>query len=108
MPVTRTRAFNVRLTPDEYETLAVLAGEQTLSAWARPVLLRAASASNNAENVILGELLALRAILLNLHFAVCRGEPVTAETMHRLIARADEDKHNAAQSRLATTAAVPQ
>ena len=41
---------------------------------------------------MLAELLALRAILLNLHFHLCSGTPVTAETMQRLIERADQDK----------------
>lgn len=50
----------------------------------------------------MAELLALRAILLNLHFAVCSGEPVTAETMRRLIDRADQDKLQHAQERLAS------
>ena len=65
-----------------------LAGEQTISEWVRAVLLRAATPS--AEPVLLAELLALRAILLNLHFALCSGEPVTAETMRRLIDRVSQ------------------
>ena len=47
-------------------------------------------------------LLALRAILLNLHFAVCSGEPVTVDMMRRLIDRADQDKIQHAHERLAS------
>jgi hypothetical protein len=95
----RTKSVSTKLTEDEYLTLANLAGTQTLSAWARAVLLQAAFPSP-AEPIILAELLALRMILLNLHFAICGGEPVTAETLHRLIARADQDKHRMAQAHL--------
>jgi type IV secretory pathway TraG/TraD family ATPase VirD4 len=62
----------------------------------RPVQGRGAA----PEPVLLAELLALRAILLNLYFAIGRGEPITAETMRRLIDRADEDKLQHAYARL--------
>jgi len=52
--------------------------------------------------VLLAELLALRAILLNLHFVVCSGEPVTVDMMRRLIDRADQDKIQHAHERLAS------
>jgi hypothetical protein len=52
---------------------------------------------------VLAEVLALRTILLNLHFHLCSGAAVTAETMQRLIERADEDKHQQAEARLHTT-----
>jgi hypothetical protein len=50
---------------------------------------------------VLAELLALRAILLNLHFHLCSGATITAETMQRLIERADQDKGRLAEARLA-------
>jgi hypothetical protein len=80
-----------KITEDEYATVAALAGEQSISEWVRDTLLRAASPDHGAS-VIVSELLALRTILLNLHFAVCRGEPVTQESMQRFIDRADLDK----------------
>ncbi len=49
---------------------------------------------------MLAELLALRTILLNLHFHLCSGTPVTADTMQRLIERADQDKRQQAEARL--------
>jgi hypothetical protein len=95
----RTKSVTTKLTEHEYIALAPLAGTQTVSAWARAVLLEAAF-PNPAEPIILAEVLALRMILLNLHFAICGGEPATAETLHRLIARADQDKHRMAQAKL--------
>jgi hypothetical protein len=100
MPVLRTKCISTKVTDEEYARLEALAGEQTMSEWVRAVLLKAAASST--ESVLLGELLALRAILLNLHFAVCAGEPVTAETMRRLIERADQDKIHHAHERLAS------
>ncbi len=44
------------------------AGEQTLSVWAREVLLRAAR-RQTGESVVVAEVLALRTIFLNLQYA---------------------------------------
>lgn len=96
----RTKSIGTKVTDEEYARLEALAGEQTISEWARAVLLKAAAPST--EPILLAELLALRTILLNLHFAVCSGEPVTAETMRRLIDRADQDKIQHAHKRLAS------
>ena len=41
---------------------------------------------------VLAEVVALRAIQLNVHFHLCSGAPVTAETMQRLIDRTDQAK----------------
>jgi len=84
-------SVGTKVTEDEYAILAAVAGEQSISEWARDTLLRAATPDHGAS-VIVSELLALRTILLNLHFAVCRGETVTQETMQRFIDRADLDK----------------
>jgi hypothetical protein len=97
----RTKSIGTKVTDEEYARLEALAGEQTISEWARAVLLKAAAAPS-AEPILLAELLALRTILLNLHFAVCSGEPVTAETMRRLIDCADQDKIQHARERLAS------
>jgi hypothetical protein len=102
MSVLRTRCISTKVTDEEYARLEALAGDHTISEWVRGVLLRAASASS--ESVLLAEVLALRAILLNLHFAVCSGEPLTADAMHRLIERADQDKVRHAHECLASLA----
>jgi len=51
-----------------------------MSEWVRAALLKAATPST-ADATVLAEVLALRAILLNLHFHLCSGAAVTAETM---------------------------
>jgi hypothetical protein len=97
----RTKSVGTKVTPEEYERIQALAGEQPVSEWVRAALLKAAEPSAAADAAVLAELLALRAILLNLHFHLCSGTPVTAETMQRLIARADENKDHQAEARLA-------
>ena len=56
-----------------------------------------------ADATVLAEVLALRTILLNLHFHLCSSASVDAETMQRLIERADQDKQRQAEARLSTT-----
>ena len=43
-------------------------------------------------HAVMAEVVALRAILLNVLFKQAKGEPLTAEEMQRLIDRADSDK----------------
>lgn len=95
----RTRSVGAKVTDAEYEALTALAGANKVSEVVRHVLQQALARTGETE-VLLAEILALRTILLNLHFAVCNGEPVTTETLHRLIARADQDKAHAAKGRL--------
>ena len=97
----RTKSIGTKVTPEEYARIQTLAGEQPVSEWVHAALLRAAEPSAATDATVLAELLALRAILLNLHFHLCSGTPVTAETMQRLIERADQDKGRLAEARLA-------
>jgi len=96
----RTKSIGTKVTPEEYARIHALAGEQPISEWVRAALLRA-SEPPPADAIVLAELLALRTILLNLHFHLCSGTPVTAETMQRLIEHADHDKRQQAEARLA-------
>ncbi len=96
----RTKSIGTKVTDEEYARIEALAGDQTISEWTRGALLKATEAPS--EPTVLAELLALRTILLNLHFAICAGERVTAETMQRLIDRADQDKAEQARNRLAS------
>jgi hypothetical protein len=96
----RTKSIGTKVTPEEYNRVHALAGDQPISEWVRAALLNAADASQ-VDSVVLAELLALRTILLNLHFHLCSGSPVTADTMQRLIERADQDKRQQAEARLA-------
>jgi hypothetical protein len=94
----RVRSISTKVTEDEYALLAVRAGAQTISEWSRTVLLKAA-APDPPIAALLGEMLALRAILLNLHFAVGTGITPTAEMLQSWIARADRDKWRHAAER---------
>ena len=96
----RTKSIGTKVTPEEYERIQTLAGEQPVSEWVRAALLKAADPPAG-EATLLAEVLALRTILLNLHFHFCSGTAVTAETMQRLIERADQDKQQQAEARLA-------
>lgn len=98
----RTKSIGTKVTPEEYARIQTLAGEQPVSEWVRAALLKAADPSA-ADATVLAEVLALRTILLNLHFHLCSGAAVTTETMQRLIERADQDKHQQAEARLNTT-----
>jgi hypothetical protein len=95
----RTKSIGTKVTPDEYARIQALAGEQPVSEWVRAALLKATDASP-ADSIVLAELLALRTILLNLHFHLGSGTPVAAETMQRLIERADQGKYQQAEARL--------
>jgi hypothetical protein len=95
----RTKSIGTKVTLEEYARIQALAGEQPISEWVRAALLKAANASS-ADSIVLAELLALRTILLNLHFHLCSGTPLTADTMRRLIECADHDKRQQAEARL--------
>jgi hypothetical protein len=99
----RTKGITIKVTDDEYVTLARLAKGQTVTAWVRDVVLATAT-PRPIDHVLLTEFLALRTILLNLHAALAAGEAPTFDTVQRLIERADGDKFRKAQERLAQTA----
>ncbi len=92
MPALRTKSVSTKVTDEEYAQFEALAGEQTISE------------PNAGEQTVLAELLALRTILLNLHFAVSEGQTLTAEEMQQLIERADQNKLSKARQRLAEAA----
>jgi hypothetical protein len=96
----RTRSIGTKVTESEYVALEAMAGEQRLSEWVRQVLLAAVRSVPAEPVVVLAELLALRTILLNLHFAVTTGASLSADDMRQLIERADEDKWQKAEERL--------
>ena len=88
MPALRTKSVSTKVTDEEYAQLEALAGEQTISEWARDVLLKAAK-PNSGEQVILAEVVALRTILLNALYKLGQKEGLSAEEMQELIERAD-------------------
>src|SRR5260370_12877611 len=91
MPSLRTKSSSTKVTDEEYSQFEALAGEQTISEWVRDVLLKATK-PNAGEQTVLAEVLALRTILLNVHFAVFQGQMLTDEKMQQLIERADHNK----------------
>jgi hypothetical protein len=99
MSVLRTKSVGTKVTADEYAKLEVLAGTQSLSEWTRDVLLKAAAPDPAIQ--LLAELLALRTILLNVHFTISSGGALSVEQMQLLIERADQDKIGRAHERLA-------
>jgi hypothetical protein len=103
MPSLRTKSISTKVTDEEYALFETLAGEQTISEWARDVLLKATK-PNAGEQTVLAEVLALRTILLNIHFDVSQGQTLTAEKMQQLIERADQNKLSKARERLAEAA----
>ena len=92
-PVLRTRSVTTKITDAEYAQLDELVGASglNLSEWVRKKLLNAGRSDGDA-NVLLGELLALRSIVINLLFSIANGERVTREQMQTLIERADSNK----------------
>ncbi len=103
MSALRTKSVSTKVTDEEYAQFEVLAGEQTISEWVRDVLLKATK-PNAGDQTVLAEVLALRTILLNLHFAVSQGQTLTGEEIRQLIERADQNKLSKARQRLAEAA----
>jgi hypothetical protein len=96
----RSKSVGTKVTEAEFAALEARAQAQslTLSEWVRTELLEPSRAGGN--DVLLGEVLALRTILINLLFSVSKGEPITSQAMNELIQRADADKTNRALERL--------
>ena len=99
----RTKSISTKVTDEEYAQMEALAGEQTISEWARDVLLKAAK-RNAGEQVILAEVVALRTILLNALYKLGQKEELSAEEMQELIERADGERFHRAKERLAAPA----
>ena len=95
----RNKSVGTKVTAVEFEALEGRAHAQklTLSEWVRAELLD--TKKEDGDEVLLGELLALRSILINLLFSLGKGERLTAEAMKELIERADRDKANRAAGR---------
>jgi hypothetical protein len=74
----RNRTVGCKMTDDEYERLSAVVESEgmTLGEWCREVLLERAEGRKPSviEETLLAEVLALRTILLNLHFTVAKGE----------------------------------
>jgi hypothetical protein len=91
MPRVRTRSVGTKLTEAEYAAIQMVAGDRFPSEWVRATLL-AAARPRPIEIVLLAEVLSLRTVLLNLHFAIASGQPLTADRLQGFIDRADAEK----------------
>ena len=107
MPTPRIKSISTKVTEEEYAQFEALAGAQTISEWAREVLLRASKPSPSDQTIV-AELLALRMILVNVLFSIANREPLTSEDMQDMINRADASKLAKALDRLTTTTTEPQ
>ena len=107
----RTKTLSTKVSDEEFRDLEAVAskGGLTLSEWCREALLaslnrqESKSVTDSAATgqvALLAELVALRAILLNVLFRQANGQTVTAEEMQGLIDRADSDKIRKARERL--------
>jgi hypothetical protein len=65
--------------------------------WVRDALLEQAQ---TGDEILLAEVLGLRTIVLNLLFAIAKGEAMTAEQMQELIQQADAKKSERARKLL--------
>ena len=110
-PPFRTKTLSTKVSDEEFTQLeaAVSKSGLTLSEWCREAILAGVngrepkSANDSAATgqlALLAELVALRAILLNVLFRQANGQTVTAEEMQGLIDRADSDKVRKARERL--------
>jgi len=78
-----------------------------LAEWVREALLSAPVESGpDSGEVALGEILALRSLLLNLHFRAAKREAIPEPEMRGLIERVDDTKMQRARERLAVVRAA--
>lgn len=100
----RTRSVSVKVTDAEYPALSACAQakQMKVAEWGRHALLEAArqsvtqtgaggAGSGGGEHLLLllTELCAFRAAMLNILFTMAQGEHLTAEKLREMVARAD-------------------
>ena len=102
-PPLRTKSVGTKVSEAEFALLEERArgAGMRLAEWVREALLSAPVESGvDSGEVALGEVLALRSLLLNLHFRAAKGEAIPEPEMRGLIERADETKMQRARERL--------
>jgi hypothetical protein len=100
-PPLRTKTLGTKVSEEEFAQLEAAASERGLTVNGQG---EKSADSGRADQALMAELVALRAILLNVLFKLANGEKPTAEEMQRLIDRADADKLKKARERLAQAA----
>ena len=106
-PPLRTKSVGTKVSEAEFALLEERArgAGLRLAEWVREALLAApvepgAGSGVDSGEVALAEVLALRSLLLNLHFRSAKGEPVAESEMRGLIERADGAKMQRARERM--------
>lgn len=106
-PPLRTKSVGTKVSEAEFALLEERArgAGMRLAEWVREALLAApvepvAGSGVDSGEVALAEVLALRSLLLNLHFRTAKGEPVVESEMRGLIERADGAKMQRARERM--------
>jgi hypothetical protein len=108
-PPLRTKSVGTKVSEAEFALLEERArgAGMRLAEWVREALLSAPVESGpDSGEVALGEILALRSLLLNLHFRAAKGEPMAESEMRGLIERADGTKIERARERMAAVRAA--
>jgi hypothetical protein len=98
-PPLRTKTLGTKVSEEEFAQLERAASERGLT-----LSDEKSADAGGTGHALMAELVALRAILLNVLFKLANGEKPTAEEMQRLIDRADADKLKKARERLAQAA----
>jgi hypothetical protein len=105
MAIRRTKSLGTKVTEDEFAQCQARAGTHTLSEWVRATLFHGRP-PDPVVQALFAEVVALRAILVHLHFASANGgDPLTADQMQTLIDGADHDRWQMAAERIAAAAA---
>jgi hypothetical protein len=102
-PPLRTKSVGTKVSEAEFALLEERArgAGLRLAEWVREALLSApVELGPDSGEVALAEVLALRSLLLNLHFRAAKGEPVAEAEMRGLMERADGSKMQRARERL--------
>ncbi len=95
-PALRTKSIGTKVSDEEYAQMEAqaTARQLTVSEWCREVLLASVNGGRveprGESPTVLAEVQALRAIVLNLFYAVLRGETITEERMEQIIQWADQ------------------
>jgi hypothetical protein len=107
----RTRSAGAKVTEKEYVEIEKLAAKRGLKVgeWCRETLMArvnlpepkaATDSDGRGQTALMAEVVALRAILLNLLFKQANGERMTPQEMQGLIDRVDSEKVRKARERL--------